>query len=606
MKNKMSLKPSPSTKLNLKKLLIYGIIGTSALSILVYVGLSFFGVIGTPKTAFATQVTGYDWEAVITIDNTMVSGTNNLTDFPIVITLNYPDLKTTSNGGGVTDNNGYDIVFADMNNDQLDHQIESYDPLTGELVAWIRIPTLYANVDTEFKMFFGNSSLAVSGSGIANPSTENVWSNNYEAVWHMNNDPSNSDLDDGAGTYDALSNGNMNSSDLIEGKIGPAIDFDGNNDRYAIKDKIYSGSGAIPTLTVMGWFKTTFNHNTWTKNWAMLDFDRSEYFNVFVNGNGKMGFSTTGSGSGSGINDFFVGSAGQYNDGNWHHVAAVYDGTNKYIYMDGVLAGTKTNAHNGQPLGKGTVQRYGFIGDGSEASTFNGNRNNINYQGQYDEINLLETNLSADWIATSYANQNSPNIFSNLSFTTSPLPVELTNFKVELIGEDVEIVWTTATEINNDYFTIEKSTDAINFEEVDEVPGAGNSQTTLNYDYLDNNVLDGVSYYRLKQTDFNGEFKYYAALPVDNGSEGETLKINNVKPNPFTNKFTIEIESGKSGLANFILMDISGNQIDASQINIDEGTTEFTYANGSKLVSGTYIINIIHDGVPTTIKVIKK
>ena len=600
MKSKMSLKPTTSTKLNLKKVLIYTAIGGSAFSLLIYVGLTFFGIVGVPKTAFAAQVTGYDWEAVLTVDNTKVSGNNDFTDFPIVVCLTYPELKTTSNGGGVTNNEGYDIVFADMNDNQLDHQIESYDPVTGDLIVWVRIPTLYANVDTDFKMFYGNSNITT------DLSTENVWTTNYEGVWHMCNDPSNSDLSDGAGLYDALDYGSMTSSDLVSGKIGPAIDFDGSNDRYAIKDKKYSGAGSIPTLSVTGWFKTTYNHSSWTKNWAMLDFDRSEYFNVFVTGNGQMGFSTRGSGNGSGINDFFVGVAGQYNDGNWHHVAAVYDGTNKYIYMDGVLAGTKTNAHNGQPLGKGTVQRYGFIGDGSEASSFNGNRNGIHYQGQLDEIGLVETTLSSDWIATVYENQNSSNTFYKLVFTSSPLPVELTDFNVELVGEEVQLNWTTATEINNDYFTIEKSTDAVNFEMIDEVPGAGNSQSILNYNYVDDNVYDGVSYYRLKQTDFNGQFEYFPALSVTNQSSGGTLIIEKAKPNPFSSQFTLEIKSENKGMADFMIMSMNGEKVDASQIELNEGRTSFTYTNGNKLRSGTYIVNITQDGVPTTYKIIKK
>lgn len=600
MKNKMSLKPTTSTKLNLKKALIYTAIGGSAFSLLLYVGLTFFGIVGVPKTAFAAQVTGYDWEAVVTVDNTKVSGNNDFTDFPIVVSLTYPDLKTTANGGGVTNSNGYDIVFADMNDDQLDHQIESYNPTTGELVAWVRMPTLYANVDTEFKMYYGNSSIT------SDLSTESVWSNSYEGIWHMGNDPSNSDLSDGAGSYDALDYGSMTSSDLVVGKIGPAIDFDGSNDRYAIKDKVYSGAGSIPTLSVTGWFKTSFNHSSWTKNWAMLDFDRSEYFNVFVSANGQVGFSTRGSGNGSGINDFFVGVAGQYNDGNWHHVAAVYDGTNKYIYMDGVLAGTRANPHSGQPLGKGTVPRYGFIGDGSEASTFNGNRNNIYYQGQLDEIGLLEIAVSAEWIATSYANQNSPGTFTTLVFNSSPLPVELTDFNVELIEEGVELTWTTATEINNDYFTVEKSTDAVNFEMIDEVPGAGNSQAILNYSYIDDNVFNGVSYYRIKQTDFNGEFEYFPALSLNNQSNGGTLSIEKAKPNPFSSQFTLEIKSENKGMADFMLMNMKGEKVDASQIELNEGHTSFTYTNGDKLSSGTYIINITQDGVPTTYKIIKK
>ncbi len=595
MKNKQLLKPK--TTLNLKKVILYTVIGGTVLTGVIYFGLTFFGVIGNPSTALAAQVTGYSWDAVITVDNNKVSGTTNLIDFPVVVKVTNPVLKSVTNGGMVEDINGFDIVFSDMNNDQLDHQIESYNPVTGEYIAWVKIPTLSSNTNTEFKMFYGNSSIST------DPSTDSVWNANYEGVWHMSNDPSTSDLNDAAGNYDAQDYGGMNTNDLVVGKIGPAIDFDGNNDRYAIKNINYNAPGSIPSLTVTGWFKTTFNNNTWSNNWAMLDFDRSEYFNVFVHGRGKVGFSTRA--ASGGINDFFVGNNNDYNNGSWHYVAAVYDGVNKYLYIDGVLEGTKNNPHAGNPLGKGTITRYGFIGDGSEASSFNGNRNNFYYKGQYDEIRLLNTSLSPDWIATEYENQNSPNTFYTIVFGSSPLPVELTNFNVELIENSVEVTWTTATEINNDYFTIEKSTDAINFEIVDEITGAGNSQTILNYNYIDDNLFEGVSYYRLKQTDFNGDFEYFPPLSVNSQFDGGALTIKNVKPNPFTNQFSMEIESKKSGIIDFMITNINGTKVDALKIEINKGRTEYTYINGNKLSSGTYIINVIHDGMPTTYKIIK-
>ncbi len=593
----MSLKPKTTTKINLKKALIYTLLGGSALGIVAYIGLTFFGVI-TPKKMLAAQVTGYSWDAVITIDNSKVSGSSNLIDFPVAVVINNSALKSVANGGKVEDSNGFDIVFSDMNNDQLDHQMESYNPATGEYVAWVKIPSLSPTVNTSFKMFYGNSTVT------ADLSTENVWNTDYEGVWHMNNDPSNSDLDDGAGNYDAQDYGSMDSNDLIVGKIGPAIDFDGNNDRYAIKNKKYNTSGAIAKLTVSGWFKTTYNDNYWAGNWAMLDFDRSEYFNVFVHGRGKIGFSTRA--SIGGIDDFYVGNNGEYNDGNWHYVVATYDGANKCLFVDGVLEGIKNNPHTGNPLGKGNVTRYGFIGDGSEASTFNGNRNNIHYKGQYDELRMLEVCLSPEWIATEYENQNSPSTFYTIEFGSSPLPVELIDFNVELIDNSVEVTWSTATEINNDFFTVEKSSDAVNYDVLDEVAGAGNSSTVQNYSYIDDNVFDGVSYYRLKQTDFDGKFEYFAPQSINSQSSSGSLTLTNVKPNPFKGQFILEIESEKSGVVDFLITSMNGSKVHSSQIELNKGRNEYTYSKGSGLTPGTYIISIVQDGVPLTYKVIKK
>lgn len=595
MKNKLSLTPKPTTKLNLKKILIYTIVGSSLLSGLIYTGLTVFGVIGKPTEVFAANSLGYSWEATISIDHTKVSGQSDLIDFPLLIKVTNSNLRSVNNGGRLTDPNGFDIVFADMNDNLLDHQMESYNATSGEYIAWVRIPALSATSNTDLKLFYGNAAITI------DLSNSTVWNSNYEGVWHMSNNPSNGDLIDGTGNYDAQGFGNMNAANLTTGKIGLATNFDGSNDYYAIKDKKYNASGSIPNLTVTGWFKTTYSHSSFSKNWALLDFDRSEYFNVFVHGNGKVGFSTRG----SGINDFYVGTVGQYNDGHWHYVAAVYDGTNKYIYVDGILMGTKNNPHQGSPLGTGTV-RYGFIGEGSEASSFNENRNNIYYDGEYDEIRLSQNTLSADWIATEYANQNSTETFISIVFNSSALPVELIDFNAQLADSRVNVTWSTSTEINNDFFTIEKSTDAVNFEFVDEVAGAGNSTTLQEYKYIDDNLVDGVSYYRLKQTDFDGKFKYFSPKTVNSKSSGESLKIRSVIPSPFTNQFTLSVASEHTGIADFTITSINGRKVYSDKIELNEGITEYIYSDGNELLAGTYIVNVVSQGSLTSYKIIKR
>jgi len=84
---------------------------------------------------------------------------------------------------------------------------------------------------------------------------------------------------------------------------------------------------------------------------------------------------------------------------------------------------------------------------------------------------------------------------------SAPLPVELMSFDAAPDGENILLTWETASEINNDYFTIERSEDAINFTELTRVDGAGNSNTNIHYHSTDFGPYLGVSYYRLKQTD---------------------------------------------------------------------------------------------------------
>ncbi|HSV76459.1 MAG TPA: hypothetical protein VLH37_05450 [Bacteroidales bacterium] len=93
-----------------------------------------------------------------------------------------------------------------------------------------------------------------------------------------------------------------------------------------------------------------------------------------------------------------------------------------------------------------------------------------------------------------------------------PLPIELLSFSVNAGTESVLLNWETATETNNDFFTIERSTDVQNWEILGYVDGAGNSNKPLSYSFTDSQPLEGISYYRLKQTDFDGKYEYFGPV----------------------------------------------------------------------------------------------
>ncbi|HKR06341.1 MAG TPA: hypothetical protein VJY62_17020 [Bacteroidia bacterium] len=97
----------------------------------------------------------------------------------------------------------------------------------------------------------------------------------------------------------------------------------------------------------------------------------------------------------------------------------------------------------------------------------------------------------------------------------APLPIELTRFNGEAKNDKVELTWTTSAEINNDYFTIEKSTNGITFISYGKIEGAGNTTAIQNYSYHDLNPSAGMNYYRLKQTDFNGRNEYFKIIGID-------------------------------------------------------------------------------------------
>ncbi len=100
-------------------------------------------------------------------------------------------------------------------------------------------------------------------------------------------------------------------------------------------------------------------------------------------------------------------------------------------------------------------------------------------------------------------------------FAENPLPIELLDFTAKNNGKLVNLYWSTASEINNDFFTLERSSDAKSFNPINKVKGAGNSDRILNYSLIDANPIKGINYYRLKQTDYNSNFSYSKLIYIN-------------------------------------------------------------------------------------------
>jgi hypothetical protein len=117
--------------------------------------------------------------------------------------------------------------------------------------------------------------------------------------------------------------------------------------------------------------------------------------------------------------------------------------------------------------------------------------------------------------------QNDPNNFGGI------LPIDLLSFVSVIKPDRIFLNWTTGSEINNDYFTLERSRDLYGWEVLGFVEGAGNSSVPIDYSFSDLRPLDGLAYYRLKQTDFDGAFKYYGPIAAhyDLGLEGLDFKV---------------------------------------------------------------------------------
>ncbi len=128
-----------------------------------------------------------------------------------------------------------------------------------------------------------------------------------------------------------------------------------------------------------------------------------------------------------------------------------------------------------------------------------------------------------------------------LTSMTSILPIKLLFFDALPEDDKVKLSWSTATEINNDYFTVEKSIDGDNFFPIGNVSGSGNSTTTIQYSLDDNKPTYGISYYRLKQTDYDGAFSFSNVIPVN---YKKTTGQYSIFPNPASDNAFLLSEAG--------------------------------------------------------------
>lgn len=148
-------------------------------------------------------------------------------------------------------------------------------------------------------------------------------------------------------------------------------------------------------------------------------------------------------------------------------------------------------------------------------------------------------------------------------------PISLLNFDAVQQGNNINLDWTTASEANNDFFTVERSIDGTNFVVVDTGPGAGNSNTITTYSLIDVGpfVQGIVYYYRLKQTDFDGSSSTSSIVAVqfltglfERASRDQLLEVD-IAPNPVKYNTTLSIESADNSEYDVRVIDIIGNEV---------------------------------------------
>ncbi len=178
----------------------------------------------------------------------------------------------------------------------------------------------------------------------------------------------------------------------------------------------------------------------------------------------------------------------------------------------------------------------------------------------YDDIGTVSDGIaneavydgSSTWQQTGSATIGSTN-------GADPLPIELISFEIKPNNDNIEISWATTTEINNDYFTLERGKNGVNFTSIATVAGAGNTTTTQYYSNLDFEPWDGINYYRLKQTDFDGNYTYSAIKAINYSKRNNLSAI--IYPNPATNELNVLFSKISETQLNIQIYDVLGKLI---------------------------------------------
>lgn len=344
------------------------------------------------------------------IDPAQVSGSSDLTNFPVLIKGTYagsgndPDLRTTGNGGDIQNtfaNGGasgsvtgpadFEITSDSGGLTQLDHEIVSYNATTGAIVLWVRVPTLSYNSTTTIYLQYNDSGVTTSQENV-----NGVWNANYDLVQHLDTYFADS-------TSNAF-NGTDSGTATIAGQISNGRTFVNSE-----SDKI-TFANSVTTLgakTFSFWIKKATGGTAYQPIFDnQLGTGSNSGWAFFINQtNGSVYPYGTQAGSGAivGYDD-----TTDICDNTWHYVAWTWDGTTGtdkcVLYLDGTSSSTRT---------------AGLVETLSPETTLALGHNNVStyLDGSLEEFRVTSNEQTADWIATEYNNQSSPSTF--YSFTAA-------------------------------------------------------------------------------------------------------------------------------------------------------------------------------------------
>jgi len=386
--------------------------------------------------------TGYLNKKQIIINHGRVSGGADLSNFPVLISMIDPQLATITNGGYVQNASGFDIIFVNSaETTKLDHEIENYNAVTGELEMWVRIPTLSHTVDTIIYIYFNNGGISSSQENVTG-----VWDSSHKAVWHMD---AASGANQPDSTTNALTATQHNSPTQVPGKVDGSFAFDGLTDYFSV-----AGSAANITgdKTIELWINTNSfatDANGADPRVLINNIDGTNVYQIGLDTGGRIVFAVNDS-SGQNI---IVNQT--WNISVWYHVVGTYVASTHTVtlYVNGVAV--SNNGSVSFALGS-----TGFnMGRRTDALGY--------FMGSEDEIRISNVVRTAGWITTNYNSQSSPSTFFSVGALTAQAVTS---------SKDIDLI--VDTDQADCAGLIWRQTDASNFYELDFFDSASNAGAT--------------------------------------------------------------------------------------------------------------------------------
>ena len=281
-----------------------------------------------------------------------------------------------------------------------------------------------------------------------------------------------------------------------------------------------------------------------------------------------------------------------YNDATTNTNVTIVDGASTVVVRKDLNWAVSTNGMNGgtynlQVQGTG----FGLIGAVSDLRL-----TLVNSVTGVAGVNGGTTlNPQINRTGLTLANLTNSFYVGSINSVNTPLPITLISFNAFPENGEVKLEWSTASETDNAFFTIQKSTDGRTWTTIQKVLGAGTSSNVENYTAYDQTPFPGISFYRLMQTDIDGKQTFSPIISINLGNKNVEISV---FPNPATSLVNISLPSSAS--YEISLLNMSGQLI----YNTNITTSNNLVLNVSGYKAGVYFVRVIHDGITETKKLI--